>query len=336
MRADSSHDEPDVAIIGAGIAGLSCARALQAAGVTVRLFDKARKPGGRMSTRRGPALSFDHGAQYFTARDPAFAAEVEGWVAAGAARAWTGRIVVARAGALEQLTDAQPQRWVGAPSMSAIPRLLAGADPALDVASSVRIAELTRAGPSWRLFDAHGAERGEFARVVVATPAAQAAPLLRGAPALAEAAASVTMDPCWAVMLAFATPLPIAADGLFVHDSTLAWAARDASKPGRGPLDTWVVHATPTWTAAHWDAEPREVVEALATALADATQTTLPGIHHRDHHRWRYARADSPLPDPYLFDPAAGLAACGDWCGGPRVEGAWLSGRALAARLLDR
>jgi renalase len=332
MRLDANHDTA-VAIIGAGIAGLSCARALRAAGVPVRLFDKARKPGGRMSTRRGPALSFDHGAQYFTARDPSFALEVERWAAAGAAQAWTGRILVARAGALEPLADAQPPRWVGAPTMSAIPRLLAS-DPTLEIASSVRIAELGRADAGWRLIDERGEDWGRFARVVVATPAAQAEPLLAGAPALAAAAASVPMEPCWAVMLAFASPVPVAADGLFVHDSALAWAARDASKPGRGPLDTWVLHATPTWTAEHWDADPREVVEALAAALAEATQAALPELRHRDHHRWRYARADAPLADPYLFDPAAGLAACGDWCGGPRVEGAWLSGRALAARLL--
>lgn len=63
----------DVAIVGAGMAGLSCARALVEAGLKVAVFDKARGAGGRMATRRGELASFDHGAQYFTARSPDFA-----------------------------------------------------------------------------------------------------------------------------------------------------------------------------------------------------------------------------------------------------------------------
>ena len=77
------------AVIGAGIAGLSCARALAASGVHVTVFDKSRGSGGRMSTRRGEGWACDHGAQYFTARDPLFQAELARWQAAGvAARCW--------------------------------------------------------------------------------------------------------------------------------------------------------------------------------------------------------------------------------------------------------
>ena len=82
-----------VAVIGAGLAGLHAARRLHDAGAEVRVFDKARGSGGRMSTRRTDFGAFDHGAQYFTARDPRFRAQVEKWVASGAAAPWPGKVV---------------------------------------------------------------------------------------------------------------------------------------------------------------------------------------------------------------------------------------------------
>ena len=61
-----------IAIIGTGIAGLSAAHALQAAGQDVQLFDKGHGSGGRMASKRSEAGALDLGAQYFTARDRRF------------------------------------------------------------------------------------------------------------------------------------------------------------------------------------------------------------------------------------------------------------------------
>ena len=93
-------------IIGAGIAGLSCATSLQSLGHNVLVVEKSRGVAGRMSTRRGDDWQCDHGAQYFTARDPVFAAEVGRWMQAGVAALWSPRISV--------FGDADPARrqWV--------------------------------------------------------------------------------------------------------------------------------------------------------------------------------------------------------------------------------
>ncbi|MEX1364427.1 MAG: FAD-dependent oxidoreductase [Nannocystaceae bacterium] len=320
-----------IAVVGAGICGLSCARALVQAGRSVSVFDKARKPGGRMSTRRGPQGGFDHGAQYFTVRDEHFGAEVDGWRGAGVAAPWTGRIGVARGGVVT-VKDDDRERWVGTPTMSAIARHLS---EGLGVESGVRVQQVRRQGERWSLSDAHGAAPGEFEAVVIAVPAEQAVPLLSAAPTLAAPAAPVQMDPCWAVMVSLAQPLRVDAEGLFVHDSPLAWVAHDGSKPGRSGADTWVLHATPQWTHEHWEDDPQAVTEALLHALAEATGQAVPAVVCADHQRWRYARADAPLPERCLFDPQLRLGAGGDWCGGPRVEGAWLSGLALARALLE-
>ena len=98
MRTSESKSDRDhtVAIVGAGMSGLSCARQLVAAGFRVRLFDKGRGVGGRVSVRRSESGTvFDHGAQYFTVQDAAMAEQaeqVEHWTAARVVAPWKGRI----------------------------------------------------------------------------------------------------------------------------------------------------------------------------------------------------------------------------------------------------
>ena len=78
-----------IAIIGTGIAGLSAAQALHAAGHSVQLFDKSRGSGGRMASKRSDAGALDLGAQYFTARDRRFVEVVQQWQARGWVAEWT-------------------------------------------------------------------------------------------------------------------------------------------------------------------------------------------------------------------------------------------------------
>jgi predicted NAD/FAD-dependent oxidoreductase len=199
----------------------------------------------------------------------------------------------------------------------------------LDVTSSTRIRAMRRSAGAWILEHEGGAE-GPFDAVVLALPPVQAAAL---APSLADRLAPATFHPCWAVLLTHARPLPLGFDGAFVENGPLSWIARDGSKPDRPAGERWVLHASPEWSATNLEEDPRTVAEALDGALAEATGRRLPDPVFREAHRWRYALPRAPLGVPFLSGEN-GLAACGDWCDGPRVEGAWRSGRALGVSLL--
>jgi photolyase PhrII len=321
----------DVAVIGAGISGLVCGRTLADHGHRVRVFDKSLGPGGRMSTRRADRLRFDHGAQYFTASDPRFAKLVESWRDDGMVAPWTGVIATVGQGEIETKDDG-PERLVGVPGMNAVCRHLA-AD--LDVVYATRIVGLDRDGTRWWL-ETDGERIGPFDALALSAPAPQTAALLRGvAPDLAAQAAGVEMAPCWAVMAGYDEPLGLRFDGAFVHDSPLSWIARNDSKPGRPSGESWVLHGSPGWSAEHLELDAEIAARRLADALRDAVGRDLPRPVHLVAHRWRFALPTEPLSKPCLFDHALALAACGDWAGGPRVEGAFLSGCAAAGRLLD-
>ncbi|UZK70865.1 FAD-dependent oxidoreductase [Sphingomonas sp. S1-29] len=303
----------DVAIIGAGIAGLACADQLAAAGHRVALFDKGRGPGGRMSTRRvdheGATYRFDHGAQYFTARDPDFAAQVALWEAAGIAARWPA---------------AGDDAWVGTPGMNAPVRAMADAHP---VEWGARIEALTRTPAGWQL----DARPELYAAVVVAVPAEQVAALVAPhAPDLAEAATATASEPCWTLMAAFDRRVAVADDVIRgATGEALGWAARDGAKPGRAGGETWVVQAGSAWSAEHLEETADAIVPHLLAALAARAEAPLPPTPHAAAHRWRYARTTGCGAGP-AWRADIGLGLCGDWREGPRVEAAWASGRKLA------
>lgn len=310
----------DILIIGGGMAGLSAAIALAATGQSIIVLDKGRGPGGRMAARRveigGEQVSFDHGAQYFTARDPAFREAVAAWEAAGVAARWPA------AGA-----DA----WVGTPGMNACVKAMA---QSLDVRWGVRAAGLTRTPQGWCI------EAGEHsfaaAAVLVAVPAEQAAVLLAdAAPDFAALAAGLQSAPCWAVMAGFAAPISYASDTYRSDTGPISWAARNSAKPGRTGTETWVIHASPARSRELIDLPKDEVAQILLADFQAVTGTAAVAPQHLDAHRWLYAQPEARKGEGARFDPALSLGIAGDWLHSPRVEGAWLSGRRLADAVLQ-
>ncbi|MCB9791411.1 MAG: FAD-dependent oxidoreductase [Alphaproteobacteria bacterium] len=318
-----------VALVGAGLSGLVCARALQDAGLEPVLFEKSRGPGGRMSSRRDGEGSFDHGAQFFTVRHDQTRVALTEWLEAGVVAPWQGRFGRLRGGAFSPEPPDAP-RYVGAPRMSALTRHLSRG---LDLRARVRVGALQPGQGGWRLVDVEGQALGDFERVLVSTPPAQAAPLLRASPPLQDAALAAQVEPCQALMVRFESPLPLPFDAARVEGSPLGWVARDSSKPGRGESARWVLHASPGWSREHLEDAPEAVTAALLAAFAAATGCDTPPAEATPH-RWRYALAQGPFAAPCGYDAERGLGACGDWWVAGRVEGAYRSGRALAERVL--
>lgn len=252
-----------IAVIGAGLAGLSAARRLRDAGCDVVVFDKGRHPGGRLATRRSDGLSFDHGAQYFTCRDEIFVARVGDWCARGLAARWDEPIASLESGERRPARGADA-RFVGVPGMSALARDLASG---IRVVCEYPIAQLERAHGGWRLRATGGGAWDSFGTVLIATPAPQALPLLASSPGLSERVASVGMEPCHAALVAFDEPLAVDFGGAFVSKSPLAWVARENAKPGRGGRERWVLHTIPEWSRLHLEEDSNVVCAMLLAAF---------------------------------------------------------------------
>lgn len=330
-----------IAVVGAGMAGLSCAQRLVQAGCRVHLFDKSRGPSGRMSTRRAQdpegGWQCDHGAPGFTASDPDFLEEVLRWEQAGVAARWQAR--TARHDGQSLHRTETPAQFVGtarmtAPAAHLLQQLTCAAQP-VQMQLQTTVQHLQADGTGWRLGSAeHGLLPERYRAVLVAIPAPQAQALLASAvPQAAALAASVRMQACWVLMVRSDRPVPWPCDSATIDSGPLCQVVRDSSKPGRAGPETWILHASPAWSAAHVEDDAANVTQALLQAFADIGGPP-PDSVRATAHRWRYANAAPALAMGCWWDPACATGLCGDWLHGGGVEGAWLSGRALAGSAL--
>ena len=310
----------DVVVIGAGMSGIACARALQAAGIPVRVIDKGRGIGGRVATRRaevaGTPVSFDHGAQYL---DQSEAAKDIAALDQDAVDIW-------------HLGD-NNTRIVGSPGMSAFPKALARG---LDITLNCRVTTLTAHDALWKIETE--AEEIQASHVAITVPAPQLAPILGETHPIVQKAASVVMNPCLTLMAAFDqdTPTPFVTR----RDATaiLSWIARNDTKPGRATAyQTWVAQENPDWSAAHIDEDRATVICQMVELLCDELGVDPSFLRHAGLQGWRYSFVEKPYGKPFISYGT--MWAGGDWCCGPKIQDAWQSGSAIAAdilRVLDK
>ena len=344
----TANDCRNFAVIGAGIAGVACARTLVQAGHRVTVLEKSAGLGGRMATRSSAFGTFDHGAQYFTVRDPRFVKALE--TVPNLCKRWSANTVrvldelgrVAAAG-----LTARESHWVPTPGMNALVK--AWAKPLehgqqFESKTKVTAIEADSLNPSQWQLRTMGADDSQhvysgFDGVLLAIPAAQARNLLAGLKTTSAMAAqldTVKVAPCWTLMLAFPQAMQPNLSALGPQWNAarsthhrIAWLARESSKPGRGAVERWTVQASAAWSQEHLQDNPQRVQDKLLKAFSEIT-----GIRaepaHIDTARWLYAQTTQPLGKSHLWDVKSGIGLCGDWCIGHRVEDAFVSGLELA------
>ena len=336
------------AVIGAGMAGITCARTLVQAGHRVTVFEKSRGTSGRMATRDSAFGSFDHGAQYFTARDERFLTALTSTPTL--VKRWSANSVQV----LDELghvtapgLSTRDAHWVAVPGMKS---LVSGWAEPLKATDSLqletRVTRLERDAVSpkqWQLRTeaADGAQHvfSGFDGVLLAMPSAQAMALLQTseqADAWVKQIEKVKVAPCWTLMLAFPQAMQPGMSTLGPQWNAarsthhrIAWLARESSKPGRGAIERWTVQASAAWSQEHIQDDLGRVQDKLLKAFSEIT-----GIRAEpsfvDTQRWLYAKTLQPLGKSHLWDAKKKIGVCGDWCIGHRAEDAFVSGLELA------
>ncbi len=311
---------PRVIVVGAGIAGVACARELVSAGVTVSIRERAEHVGGRMTSPRIERRYVDLGASYFTASDPDFVALTDDWCARGLARRWSNQFVALSSAGLSPPKEG-PWRYATPAGLRSLVADIANADPPLNpvLSSPVSVVE---AGPS---VDGEPADA-----VVLAMPDPQAKRILQtDLIELQRVIANRSWQPVLSLFAIYRHRAWEDFDGAFVNEHpTLSWIADDGARRGDG-APVLVAHSTPEFASRHL-AAPQEATSTLVAAvdrLLHAGQPSLAKVH-----RFTYARPADSREEPYFFGSDR-IGFAGDGWGKARVETAWLSGRDLGRRI---
>jgi len=314
-----------IAVIGAGIAGLTVARSLHDMAEVV-VFEKSRRLGGRLASQRIGDASFDHGAQYFTIRDPAFHSELEPAIENGTVEAWSGPIGRCKEGHdIAEIISPEP-RFVGTPAMTALPKWLARK---LVIYHERKVEMITGTSGKWHITTAN-TSFGPFDWVIVSCPAPQAIDIMPRTFQPFENLATARMNACFTVIINLNHRVQQRYSGLRCDDEVIGWVTECSSRPQRPSMPALVVHSQNRWADVMIDESP----ERVRTAMLDRLDHFLPGtalsVVSAEIKRWRFANVETPADGDPLVDVNSGLAACGDWTIGNRVEAAFMSAKKVA------
>lgn len=318
-------------IIGAGISGLLTGKILSQAGHEVTVLEKSRGIGGRMATRRFKNGVFDHGAQFFTARDPQFQRWVDLWVQEGTAREWTHNF--SNSGAIPD--GSGHPRYRGMNGMTSIAK---GLSQCLDIHLQTRVVSISNDGERWNAQTDRGIDFSAN-QLVLTAPVPQSLSLLKtGGVALPEheleRLQSIQYQPCIAVLVLLngLSKIP-APGGIKLDNGPIQWLA-DNNQKGISPKATAVtIHASADFSRQYFDLIPDKLAETLFTAAAPWLGDD---IQDWQLHKWRYSQPAQIYPERFLEIPVSPpLFFAGDAFGGPRIEGAALSGMAVAPHLRE-
>ncbi len=318
-----------IAVVGGGIAGITCARLLARHGYDVTVFEKEKELGGRASILPTCTTSPDHGCQYFSVRDKRFQPYLDVLLKQGVAVNWPARMASCLHGTLHKVEDVEAM-YIGVPGMNALTEFLARG---LRVKKDTIVSTIKRANNSWKLFA--GGKRESFDGVVVSAPAEQTAQLLSAFPSVSGEASKVKSRPCWVLAVGFDHPLNVSFDAAHFSSCPVAWAANNRSKPGRSRDEVWTIQATPEWSENHLSFPESDVGKTLLSSFFESAGIYPSVPSFTRVHRWYYGQVDEPLRKDFLWDKEIWLGACGDWCASGRLDGAFLGGLRLAESIIQ-
>jgi len=335
MARSTNAAECDVLVVGAGLAGLTAARELRAAGQNVVVLEKSRGLGGRAATRRWDGLPVDHGAQFFTARSSGFRSQIDEWLRQGVCFEWARGLHRASFDGPQPPDGDNFPRYACREGMSVLGREIAGSDDSF-ILRERAVTGLQRDGAEWVTQTLDGAIFRSRALIMTPPPPQSAALLEAAEPKAAEALSRITMSPCLALVARYRRrELPWR--GIQAPDHAIvSWIGHDTSKrPDLHPDTTVVViHASPQFSAKNFNNEEAEIAAELLAVASNLAKTDLSTPSAVFLQRWRYALGgDGGNETARLFPGKAPLVLAGDAIAGGKIEGAWLSGLA-AGRLI--
>lgn len=315
------------AVVGAGLAGLACARVLRRSGCYVEVFEADRIVGGRLATTRMGLASFDHGAQYVTARSTQFQNYLKELNDTGYAARWTPRSVTGEIGGGQILPW-----YVGTPGMASMVRPLA---ESVRIRAGRRVHTIERVDKGWFLWFDDETSVGPFAAVAITVPAPEATMLLGRLDDLAEPLTRVRMSPCWSLMVRLEQQAFPEQDVYSDMSEVIRWIARNSTKPGRGTIgESIVVHASQGWSREMEDVEPEVVADALWGEVCQTLGLKPVRPAQMVAHLWKHGIADQHLGESYVFSTEHRVGVAGDWCLGRLAEHAFESGASLGRAII--
>ena len=313
----------NIAIIGAGITGLSLAYNLSDNNVTI--FDKSWRPGGRVSTRKHGDLLFDHGAHYLSINH-----EVE------QLRELLNNLNIVDIKEINFSTNFQKKEilkkkiLVGKNGMNSIPRKIFDN---LKIKShfNSKITKIIKMNDKYSIF-ADDKEFSDFDLVLVCIPYLQAKELtsefidfkIKHEP---------IYEPIYTVMLSYEDDNNINIDGGLNLHSNISFFMRQNFKFQDLKDECWVLNLSSNFTSKNLDIDNKLLEEKVISIFENSFNLTQKP-KFQNTHRWLYAQTkityNSLSKKNWIGSKDSKIFLSGDWVMGRSLSDAWNAGLQLS------
>ena len=321
----------NIAVIGAGLAGTTFASKMNEK-FDVKIFEKSRGVGGRMSTRKETSFIFDHGAQFFKIKTPDFKNYLSESFSQQIIQPWNFRLAYFDGQNLRKIKFIKDEDkfYVGVPNMNSIVKHLS---KKCNVILNTKIERIINENDKWNLYDQNKKSYGSYDLVVLSLPAQQSLKLITKKVSFYPLIEKIKMKGCFSLMVGMSEPLNLDYDAALIENEDIAWFAVNNSKPFRMNNYCLLINSSYEYASKNINTSKDKVLKHLLNISSEFINYDLSKSNMIKIHKWRYVEAKCSPKENYFIDHKEKVAACGDWFINSRVEGAFLSANELAKKI---
>tara|TARA_B100000242_G_scaffold215077_1_gene156825 strand:- start:235 stop:1221 length:987 start_codon:yes stop_codon:yes gene_type:complete len=321
----------NIAVIGAGLAGTTIALKINKK-FDVKVFEKSRGVGGRMSTRQETPFFFDHGAQFFKIKTSDFKNFLSELFSQQIIQPWSFRLAYFDRQNLSKikLIKHEDKFYVGVPNMDSIIKYLS---KNCNVILNTKIERIIKENDKWNLYDQNKKLYGSYDWVVLSLPSQQSLKLITEKVSFYPLIERIKMKGCFSLMVGMSKSLNLDYDAALIKNEDLAWFAVNNSKPSRMNNYCLLINSSYDYASKNINTSKDKVLKHLLNISSKFINYNLSKSNMIKIHEWRYVEAKCSPKENYFIDYKEKIAVCGDWFINSRVEGAFLSANELAKKI---
>ena len=321
-----------IAVIGAGLAGTTIASRLNEK-FDVKVFEKSRGVGGRMSTRQEAPFIFDHGAQFFKIKTTDFKNFLSELFSQQIIKPWNFRLAYFDGQNLNKIRfiKNEDKFYVGVPNMDSIIKHLS---KNCDVILNTKIERIIKDNDKWNLYDQNKKSYDSYDWVILSLPAQQSLELITKKVSFYPLIEKIKMKGCFSLMIGMSDPLNLDYDAALIENEDIAWFAVNNSKPSRMNNYCLLINSSYEYASKNRNTSKDKVLKHLLNISSKFINYDLLKSNIIKIHEWRYVEAECFPKENYFIDHKEKVAVCGDWFINSRVEGAFLSANELFKEII--
>jgi len=322
----------NIAIIGAGITGITLANLLQEK-YNLTVFEKSRGVGGRMATRRAEPYQFNHGAQYFKIGNKEFKDFMQPLMVNKIIKPLkANQIEILNKKVIKRTKIYNKKYFTAESKMNSVVKYLINNN--LSIKLLCNIEKTLKENDKWFIIDSDKVSYGPYDWLLITIPPNQATKILYNSFKFLDIIKKIKMRSCYSLMLGFDEIKEFDFDTALFLDEDVKWLSISKKILEKKEYYNLLINSSFNFAEQNINGSKDKISNYLIKQVSDILQCELNNYKHRALHFWKYAMSEKNNNLGSLFDEDLKVIVCGDWCMNGKVEGAFLSAKNAANKLL--